>query len=385
MNDNNNNNIIPSFRTLSVEDALPTTMQMVDMYRAQTNGFPLATPSYLLSSDSEDEDSERVDEYIRNFRKMQFELKRTVSRLKDQIDGLGYERMDHCSPVFVYHHFDGYNLYGPHPRILFKTISHYDQAGRLLSSCRVPSLGNSIPITFLNETYWKNRWIEKKAKKKLLMGEHLKPDFYQSLLADVTANGSWMYKRSTRKYITLPCCFNEKLNGLEVMCFPYILFNRIDDAKEEAMAWFNENLEYRQNFLAPIFELNNTTGYITCVDQISLVRDRPLKRKSPTEEANDAATELRLKMIQSLQNRMTRLRLDDGCEMASSDDDDEKASIASATDIDECEKKYERVSKKMRQQDTEKEELNSIYGHAIERMLPQQNRLPKKGKEKTSY
>jgi hypothetical protein len=342
-------------------------VQMIDSYKIKTNRRPRGTPSYLLASDSEEEgDSEKEDEYNHNFRKMLFELKRTLSRLKDQIDGLSYERMDNGCPVLVYH---GFQVYGPHPRILFKTINHYNQSGGLLTSCRVPVLKSGLPITFLNESYWKNRWMEKKAKKKLLMGDHLKPDFYQNLLADITASGSWMYKRSTRKFITLPCCFNEELNGLEVMCFPYILFNRIDDAKEEAMAWFNENLEYGQNFLAPIFELNNTTGLIFCVDQVSLVRERPLKRKSPSEEANDAAKQLRMKMIQSLQNRMTRLRLDDdGCEMASSDDEEDNASIPPAL-VDECEKKYERVSKKMKRTDQEKVLLNSVYGHTMERTL----------------
>ena len=366
MNDNTQT-IIPSFRSLSVEDALPTMMQTIDSIYTQTDRPPISTPSYLLASDSEDEaDSEKEDEYNHNFRKMLFELKRTLSRLKDQIETLGHERMNNGCPV---HDFHGLHVYGPHPRIVFKTINHYDAAGELLTSCRVPVLKSGLPITFLNETYWKNRWLEKKAKKKLLMGDHLKPDFYQNLLADITASGSWMYKRSTRKYITLPCCFNEKLNGLEVMCFPYILFNRIDDAKEEAMAWFNENLEVGQNFLAPIFELNNTTGHVFCVDQVSLVRERPLKRKSPSEEAKDAATQLRIRMVQSLQNRMTRLRLDDdGCEMASSNDDGENASIPPAL-VDECEKTYERDSKKMRRTDEEKKALNSVYGHASERKL----------------
>lgn len=181
-------------------------------------------------------------------------------------------------------------------------------------------------IYFPNEDLWKQRWLEKKAKKALLVREYFKPDFYQTILAENEACNGWLLKKSNRKYITIPCVFNDTLNLLGIMCFPYILFNSIADAKREATEWFFANPDAGDNFVGPIFELNTITGHVYLADQINLVKDRPNKRKK--DDSMELTRKLKDKMETAVKKRFENLSLEE--------------LTHPLEDMDACEKTYDR-------------------------------------------
>lgn len=198
---------------------------------------------------------------------------------------------------------------------------------------RFTNVFNEIPlilikpsIHFFNEDLWQQRWLEKKARKALLVRDYFKPDFFQTVLAETEACNGWLLKKSNRKYITIPCVYDGALNTLGIMCFPYILFNSVAEAKREATEWFFANPDAGDNFVGPIFELNTLTGHIYLADQINLVKDRPNKRKK--DDSMELTRKLKDKMEKAVKHRFENLSLDE--------------LTHPLEDMDACEKTYDR-------------------------------------------
>lgn len=282
--------------------------------------------------------------YVLNHCEMLAELKMHVTWLKRDIEAINAD----CTVV------DGVITYPTTwgnlapiviPRITFFTPIESKKVNTNLRG-EMPCLMKGPAKTFLNEHYWRQRYLEKKARKMLIARDYFKPDFFQQILSDVHDSSGWIYRKTNRKYMTMPCVYNKEIRGMEVLCFPYILFNREIDAKQEAMNWFFDNKELGHNFFAPIFELNLTSGQVTMADKITLAKEeRGTKRKLASDETKRQKDDIE----ESLSDEMEKLEIDE--------------------DNVECEKIYERGhpnerSKRLCSQ-ADKLHNNSVYGAAI--------------------
>ena len=221
---------------------------------------------------------------------------------------------------------------------------------------KVPILANLPRIKFLNERFWEERYLEKVAKARLIVAGDLKPNHFQNMVKEISMGGNGsVYRSSSRKYITIPARFNYALDALEIICFPYVLFNSVQDAEDEANAWFEENTASCRNFLAPIFEMNMVTGTLCLVKEVNLSSATPIKRKAPYELASDLVKELKAEMGKAMSKRMKRMSLDELVEENAND---------SPSDMPELVEANEGASDSVAE--GVKEKRNSVYGYAIE-------------------
>lgn len=242
--------------------------------------------------------------YVLNYTNLLVEFKKHATSLKLDVDSNECEIIKDGLVIYP----NSWTHMAPiiRPRIFFVKVLEGRNANLY---DKVPLILLDAPIHFLNESLWKERWLEKKAKKSLEVADFFRPDFYRTLCAEQSSNVGWMLKKSNKKYITIPCVFNETLQGLEIMCFPYILFNSIGAAKDEAVEWFTANPDAGENFLAPIFELNTITGHVYLADQVNVVKDRPGKRKK--DQSIEITKKMKDKMEEAIKNRFADMSIDD--------------------------------------------------------------------------